>query len=169
MHWQQNFDMISIELTRIKDVLNNKSKLESKLNAKIKISGKNITINADPFNEFEAQRVFDAINLGFSVKKALKVLDEDIGFIKINIRDYANTKNHAVVRSRLIGTNGKTRKTIEEITKCDVSIHDNSVGIIGPAEITESALVAVTNIIKGTKQANAYRYLEKINSQRKQK
>ena len=161
--------MISIEVTKIKDIIRNKEKLEEKLNGKITIREKTLTIETDPFNEYEAQRVFDALNLGFSVEKSLKVLEEEIGFIKINIKDYANTKNLEVVRSRLIGTHGKTKKTIEEITKCDVSIHDNIVGIIGPAEVTESALTAITNIIKGTKQANAYKYLERINTQKKGK
>lgn len=161
--------MIQIEISRKREVLKNKEKLEQKLNCKINLKEKTITIDTEPYNEYEAQRVFDAINLGFSVEKALLVLDEENDFIKINIKDHANTKNLEVVRSRLIGTHGKTKKTIEEITKCNVSIHDNQVGIIGPAEITESALTAVTNIIKGTKQANAYKYLERINTQKKGK
>ncbi|MBM3232043.1 hypothetical protein FJZ21_01540 [Candidatus Pacearchaeota archaeon] len=161
--------MINIEISRKREILRNKEKLEQKLNCKIKITDKTITIDTEPFNEYEAQRVFDAINLGFSVEKSLLVLDEENDFIKINIKDYANTKNLEVVRSRLIGTHGKTKKTVEEITKCNISIHDNLVGIIGPAEVTESALTAVTNIIKGTKQANAYKYLERINTQKKGK
>ena len=161
--------MISITIQKVKDIIKNKEKLEQKLNGKIHIIEKTLTLETDPFNEYEAQRVFDALNLGFSVEKSLRVLDEETGFIKINIKDYANTKNLEVVRSRLIGTNGRTKKTIEEITKCNVSIHDNLVGIVGPAEVIESALTAVTNIIKGTKQANAYKYLERINSQKKGK
>lgn len=161
--------MISIEIKNIKEILRNRDSLEEKLKGKIKLKNKTLTLQAEPFDEYEAQRVFDALSLGFSVEKALKVLDEEIDFIKINIKDYANTKNLEVVRSRLIGTHGKTKKTIEEITKCDIVISDNQVGIIGPANISESALVAVSNIIKGTKQANAYRYLEKINTQRKTK
>ncbi|KKP91751.1 MAG: KH domain protein [Parcubacteria group bacterium GW2011_GWA1_36_12] len=161
--------MITLRVNNPKEINRTKERIESKLNAKINLNGRILTIDTDPLNEFEAQRLVDALNLGFSSHVALKVLDEEMAFIKINIKDYANTKNLEVVRARLIGTHGKTKHTLQEITKCDISIHDNEVGIIGPAEIAESALTAVTNIIRGTKQANAYKYLERINTQKKTK
>ena len=161
--------MITLRVNNPKEINRTKEKIESKLNAKISLNGRILTIDTDPLNEFEAQRLVDALNLGFSSHVAIKVLDEEMAFIKINIKDYANTRNLEVVRARLIGTHGKTKKTLQEITKCDISIHDNEVGIIGPAEISESALTAVTNIIRGTKQANAYKYLERINTQKKSK
>lgn len=160
--------MISISVNNPKEVIRSKERIEQKINAKISVKGKTLSIDTDPLNEFEVQRMVDALNLGFSAEKAMKVLDEENTFIVINIKDYANTKNLEVVRSRLIGTHGKTKKTLQEITKCDISIHDNIVGIIGPAEVTESALTAVTNIIRGTKQANAYKYLERINTQKRE-
>ena len=161
--------MITLTVNNPKEIIRTKERIEIKLNAKINLNGRILTIDADPLNEFEAQRLVDALNLGFSFNNAVKVLDEEMAFIKINIKDYANTKNLEVVRARLIGTHGKTKKTLQEITKCDISIHENEVGIIGPAEIAESALTAITNIIKGTKQANAYKYLERINTQKKSK
>src|SRR3989344_25440 len=161
--------MITLRVNNPKEINRTKERIESKLNAKINLNGRILTIDTDPLNEFEAQRLVDALNLGFSFNNAVKVLDEEMAFIKINIKDYANTKNLEVVRARLIGTHGKTKKTLQEITKCDISIHENEVGIIGPAEIAESALTAITNIIKGTKQANAYKYLERINTQKKSK
>ena len=160
--------MISLQIRNVKEFLRTKVRLEQKLNAKLTLGkDKTLTIETDPLNEFEAQRVFDAMNLGFSTEDALRVLDEENSFVKVNIKDLANTKNLEVVRARIIGTHGKTKATIEEITKCTIKLHENIVGIIGPAEIIETALTAVTNIVRGTKQANAYRYLERINAQKR--
>jgi rRNA processing protein Krr1/Pno1 len=69
--------MMTIEITSKKEVLRNKERLEQKLNCKIQIKDKTVIIDTEPINEYEAQRVFDAINLGFSVEKALKVVDEE--------------------------------------------------------------------------------------------
>lgn len=159
--------MLTLRIENPKEILRTKELLEKKLHAQIVLKGRVLTIETDPLNEFEAQRIFGAMNLGFSANDALKLLDEENSFITINIKDYANTKNLDVVRARLIGTHGKTKNTLEEITKCGIKVHNNHVGIIGPAESVEPALTAVTNIIKGTKQANAYKYLERINTQRK--
>ncbi len=71
------------------------------------------------------------------------------------------------VRSRVIGTEGKTRKTVESITGCYIIIKDNVVGILGPTEEVEAASTAIANIAKGSKQGNAYRYLERMNQARK--
>lgn len=160
--------MITIEIKNKKEVLRAKAKLEEKLKARLTLKDKILEIETDTFNEFESQRVFDAMNLGFSAEDALTTLDEEIAFVQINIKDYANTTNLEVVRSRVIGTHGKTKETVGQITKCKIKIQGNIIGIIGPGESIETALTAVTNIIKGTKQANAYRYLERINTQKRE-
>ncbi len=160
--------MITIQIKNRKEFIRSKNKLENKLNAKITLKDKTLEIETDTLNEFEAQRVFDAMNLGFSADDSLMVLEEEISFVQINMKDYANTKNLEVVRSRVIGTHGKTKSTIEEITKCKIKVSDNIIGIIGSGEVIETAITALTNIIRGTKQANAYRYLERINTQKKE-
>jgi rRNA processing protein Krr1/Pno1 len=46
-------------------------------------------------------------------------------------------------------------------------LHDNTVGIIGPAETIEEATTAIGNLIRGSKQANIYRFLERMNAAKK--
>ncbi|MCH7568342.1 MAG: hypothetical protein IIA87_02880 [Nanoarchaeota archaeon] len=144
-----------------------KNFLEKKLNIKIRIKGKKVLIYGDSIEEYEFSLVLDAINLGYSAKTAALLTEEDIILEKINIKDFTRRKNLEVVRGRLIGTHGRTKRTIEQISGCEIAIKDNTVGIIGPAESIEYALTAITNLIRGTKQTNIYKYLERINAKRK--
>ena len=71
------------------------------------------------------------------------------------------------VKSRVIGKEGKSKKTIENISGCDLIINSSAVGIIGPAIAIEKASTAIINLIRGSKHSNVYNYLEKNNSNRK--
>lgn len=145
----------------------NKAELEEKLNIKITTLGKKVTIIGAPIDEYEASLVLDAINLGFSAKKALQLKDESKIFRVLNIKNLTRKKNLQNVRARIIGKEGKTKRTIENITNSDIVIKDNEIGIIADAESIEDTITGISNLIRGTKEANTYRYLEKINTKRK--
>lgn len=144
-----------------------KQELEQALNIKIKIQGKTVTIEGSSLDEYEASLILDAINFGFSAKKALLLKNENMLFRVLNIKKITRKKNLQEVRARVIGKEGKTRKTIENITNAEVLIKDNEIGIIGNAELIDEITTIVTNLVRGTKQSNVYRYLEKMNARKK--
>ena len=154
--------METIYLKRVGEVRRNKEELEKQLNIKIKVSGNNVVIEGKSLDEYDAQCVFDAINFGFSVKKALLLKGEDMVFKVVHIKSFTK-RNLRDIKSRLIGKRGKTRRTISEISGCDVLIKEGEVGIIGDVESVEDTETAIINLIKGSKQSNMYRYLEKRN------
>ena len=158
--------METIYFDRIVELKKEKNFLERELNVKIDIKGKYVRLDGEPLDEYEAYLVLDAINLSFPVKTAILLKDEEMIFKKINIKDFSRKKRLDIVKGRLIGTKGKTKRVLEEISGCKIKIKDNFVGIIGPAESVEYTLTGITNIIKGTKQTNVYKYLEKINTLR---
>ena len=145
----------------------NKQELETKLNIKLSIQGKKVTIKGDPLNEYEASIILNAINLGFSARKAITLKDESKIFRILNIKGLTRKKNLKQVRARIIGKEGKTKRTIENISGADIVIKDNEIGIIGNTELIEEIVTAVSNLVRGTKQANTYRYLEKMNRNKK--
>ena len=155
--------MESFYFNNTKEIKNEKANLENKLNVKITLTGKNVKIEGTPYEEYEASIVFDAMSFGFTSKKAITLKESDTLFRKLNIKDFTRRKNLYEVRSRIIGKEGKTKRTIEEISGCEIVIKDNSVGIIGSSESIELAVTALKNLIKGTKQANVYRFLERTN------
>lgn len=141
--------------------------LEEKLKVKIAIKGLQITLTGEPLDEYEAMGIFDAIGFGFSPKVALMLKEEDVMFRKVSIRHITNRKNISIIKARLIGTNGKTKKTIEHLADCRIVVNDNEVGIIGPTAEMEEATTAIENLIRGSKQGNVYNYLERKNRERK--
>jgi len=158
--------METVFVGKIREIRKLRIDLEKKLNVKIKILGNKITVVGAPLNEYDAVKVFDAVHFGFSVRKALLLKQEDFVFRKIHIKDYTK-RNLRDVKARLIGKYGKTRKIISEISGCEILVNDSEVGIIGYVENVEDASVAIISLIKGSKQTNMYKYLEKMNKTHK--
>jgi len=142
-------------------IIRNKKQLEEELKVKIKIEGKNVSINGDADQEYIAEKVIDAINFGFPLSVALSIKNEDFLFEILNIKDYTKKKNLESVRARIIGKSGRTLRTLTNLSDCHFELKDNEVGIIGSPEQIKNAQDAVISIIQGTKQANVYAFLEK--------
>ena len=156
-------------LDQTAELRKNLAELQEKLKVTIKVVGKKVVIEGDGMDEYEASTILEAMGLGFSAKEALQLKDEEIIFRIIPLKNFTRRKDLKEIRGRIIGTKGQTKRVVEEISGCKIVVkEDNRVGIIGPAESIEAAITAITNIIKGTKQANAYRYLEKMNKIRKE-
>lgn len=142
-------------------ITKNRKKLERILGVEIKNQGKEIIIEGNPEDEFVAEKVFDALEFGFPFSAAILIKEQDYMLEIIYIKDYTKRKNLEVVRARIIGRGGKTLKALSTLTKCYLELKDNSVGIIGEPEYIRTAQEAIFSLIRGSKQANVYAYLEK--------
>jgi KH domain-containing protein len=170
--------MIIILSEESSNITKNKKRLEGILNVTITVKGEQfhgskardkqvrlgaeeISIEGKPEDEFIAEKVIDAINFGFPFSIALSIKREDFLFEVVNIKDYTPRKDFETIRARIIGKGGKTLKTLSHLTECNFEIKGNDVGIIGSPEVIKNAQDAVILIIRGSKQANVYSYLEK--------
>jgi len=70
-------------------------------------------------------------------------------------------KKMKIIKSRLIGTGGKTRRMIENFSGCAVSIYGKTVSIIGRYNQMEIAKEAVNMIIRGAKHSKVYESLQR--------
>lgn len=155
-------------LSNSKEFQANKHLLEQKLGITCTLQGRKVTYDAPAFKEYEAGLVFDALIFGFSVKKALMLLEPDMSFKTVHLKDHTRRKDMGEVRARMIGKEGKTKRAIENITNCDLIITDeNEVGILGHVTDVEHAVVGLINLAKGTKEGNVYAYLERMNAETK--
>ena len=150
--------IISEKLPRI---IKNKKRLEKILNVKITNRGKEISITGKPADEYISEKVIDALNFGFPFSTAILLKKEDFIFEILNIKDYTKRKDLERIRARIIGTKGKTLRTLSALTNCFFEIKENKVGIIGNSEFFENAEESITSLIHGSKQANVYAHLEK--------
>ena len=150
-----------IYIENLKEILRNKVELEKVLNVKINNKGKNVFIEGEGDDEFIGLEVLSAINLGFSSDNALELKKEDMILQTLNIKDLTQRGDLERVRARIIGTHGRTLKTLSNLTNCHISLHDNQIGLIGKAEKMDDAIQAVTSLVQGSKQGNVYGRLER--------
>lgn len=152
---------------KTKEIKRCQEELEKKLNVKITVAGKKVTIDGTAIDEYEAEIVLSALGFGFSIKQALLLKNEDFIFKKINIKEFTRRKDMYEVRARAIGSEGKTKRTIESVSDSDIIINGNEIGIIAHANNIDATVTAIKNIVRGSKQANVYNYLERMNAERK--
>ncbi len=117
--------------------------------------------NADPFLALKAEDVVKAIGRGFSPKRAFRLFEEDVIMEIIDLKDYYGKRENRIriARGRIIGTNGKARRTIEDFTGTYISVFGNTVAIIGSYEGMEIARKSIEMILQGSKHSTIYRFL----------
>jgi len=152
--------MKTIYCQKVPRIIKAKWELEKTLNIKIQINHNEVSFEGPPAEEYFAEKILEAIDIGFPFKVAMQIMNEDFVFEKINIKDYTKRADLETIRGRIIGLGGKVLKTLTDLTNCHFEIQKNTVGIVGPAEWVKNAQEAIILLIKGTKHGNVYAYLE---------
>ena len=85
----------------------------------------------------------------------------------INIQDYSGKSRKKLdrLRGRVIGENGRSRRTIEDLSDTDVSVFGKTVAIIGEPENVAMARNAVDSLLAGSPHGSVYKWLEKKRGQ----
>jgi ribosomal RNA assembly protein len=150
-----------------------KRSLEAELGVKLGVDSREglVSIKADftPRGDpFVAVRVIEAIGRGFSPQRAKRLLQEGMTFEVIDLRDFGKTENSLDrIRGRVIGLKGKSRRVIEELTHCHLSVYGRTVAIIGEATEVQLASEAVRRLASGSQHKTVYNELQKVRSKRK--
>ncbi len=139
--------------------------IESKVKVKIQFNKGSIAIRGNELNEYLVEKVLQAVDFGFDIENALLLLNEDFVLEFINIKEHTHRKNLTDIRARLVGTGGRAKRTIEELTGGIVVLNSNSVGIIVDNEHLSQAVQGIISLIQGSKHGNVFAYLEKQNAE----
>ena len=148
-----------------------KKQIESATNIKLKIDSKEGDVfleGEDALGLYSAREVVKAIGRGFNPDTALLLLKQDYTFEMVNMLDYVKSKNHMIrLKGRVIGAEGRSRKTIEGLTETYISVYGKTIGIIGFSENVAVAKKAVESLLSGSPHSSVYKWLEKRRSDMK--
>jgi ribosomal RNA assembly protein len=120
----------------------------------------------DSIGLMTARDIVKAIGRGFNPEVAMRLLKQDYSFESVDMTDFArNVKDIPRVRGRVIGTKGKSRKKIEELTQTSISVYGKTVGIIGQIEKVDLAKQAIESLLNGSPHSKVYLKLERKNKE----
>ncbi len=170
---------VKIPLNRVAVLIGEKGKvkryLEDRTGLKLKINSKSgdvrvvETENCDPAMILKLRDIVRAIGRGFAPQKAYQLLDEDAVLAVFDIRDFTGKRSKDVrrIRSRVIGSDGKTRRLIETIGEVSMVVQGNSVALIGNYETIDAGSRAVELLLSGSEHSTIYQFLERKKRGRK--
>lgn len=122
--------------------------------------------DSDPF---KAVSVVEAVGRGFSPQRAMRLLETDVTLELIDLREYTGKSEKALkrIRGRVIGLHGKSRRVMEELTHCSISVFGRTVALIGePGEI-RLAKEAIDRLAGGSAHRSVYNMLQRERTKKK--
>jgi ribosomal RNA assembly protein len=124
----------------------------------------------DPSMLLRAKDLVTAIGRGFAPEIAFRLIhNEDDVFDMVDLRVIFGRSEADIqrIKGRIIGSEGKTRRLIEELTEANVAVYGHTVGIIGSFEEADAARNAVQMIVEGCEHKTVYRYLQRKRTEMK--
>ena len=142
-----------------------KKRIEEETQTKLDIDSKEGDVfvsGEEALGLYSAREIIRSVGRGFNPEIALLLLKPDYVLEVIDIKDYAKTKNSELrLKGRVIGSEGKSRKLIEELAECYISVFGKTIGIIGTVDCALISKQAVESLLRGSTHANVYKFLEK--------
>ncbi|HEY1198391.1 MAG TPA: KH domain-containing protein [Thermoplasmata archaeon] len=121
--------------------------------------------DTDPMGVLKARDIVLAIGRGFSPERAMRLLREDTFFGVLDIKLATGHREKAAlrrIRSRVIGTHGRARMRIEQLSGCSVSVYGSTVALIGKEEELDRATRAVELLVKGSEHSTVFHFLARL-------
>jgi len=123
----------------------------------------------DGLNLWKGRDVVKAIGRGFNPKFALNLSKEGYAFTIINLDEIFHGRESDIkrIKARVIGENGKARKTMETLSNSKISVYGKTVSIIAREEDMGPIEEALKMIMDGAHHAKVYKFLEGVHREKK--
>jgi ribosomal RNA assembly protein len=129
--------------------------------ADIAVEKDKVKISGNEYNEYLVEEIVRAIDFGFHIDDTLLLKKENFVLEFVDIKSHTRRKNLNDVRARVIGTDGKAKKNIEQLTGAVIVIKENRIGVIVDDIHLDATIQALESLIQGSKHGNIFAYLEK--------
>jgi len=137
-----------------------KKMIERLTNSRIEIND-SVDIYGEGLDVLKAVNIVKAIGRGFSPKTAMLLLDEDYTLHIISLAG-ENKKTIRRLMARIIGRKGSSKRIIEEMSGCRISVYGKTVAIIGRFDKIGKAVDAVENLLSGKSHGYVYSRLRRM-------
>jgi len=117
----------------------------------------------DPLKLLRIKMVIQSFGRGFDFETAMNMLDEEYYLETVEIVEYSGKSRNRMLtlKGRVIGTNGKTKKLIENFTETKLAIYGKTICIIGRWDRVVIAKKSIEMLLSGRLHTTVYRFLEK--------
>jgi ribosomal RNA assembly protein len=118
--------------------------------------------DSDPVRTMKARDIVVAIGRGFSPERAMRLLKDNAYLGVIDIKFTTGKREKAAlrrIRARAIGTRGRARSRIEELSGCSMSVYGSTIALIGDEEQLERATRAVGLLLRGSEHSSVFHFL----------
>ena len=117
----------------------------------------------DPVKALKLPDVIKAVGRGMAPGRAIQLLQDDWFFEMVDLRDHVGKRSNQQrrIRARIIGSEGKIRKMIEQHTGTEISIYKSTVVLVGEGAGLSAARQAIEMLASGSEHGTVLKYLEK--------
>lgn len=117
----------------------------------------------DPVKALKLPDVIKAVGRGMAPGRAIQLLRDDWFFEMVDLRDHVGKRSNQQrrIRARIIGSEGKIRKMIEQHTGTEISIYKSTVVLVGEGFGLSSARQAIEMLASGSEHGTVLKFLER--------
>ena len=121
--------------------------------------------DSEPLRAMKARDIVLAIGRGFSPARAMRLLKDNVYLGILDIKFTTGKREKSAlrrIRARAIGTHGRARSRIEELSGCSMSVYGSTVALIGEEDQLERGTRAVELLLRGSEHATVFHLLARL-------
>jgi ribosomal RNA assembly protein len=155
-----------------------KAEIERAFKVKLVVNSESGTVevtpsedNDDPSTILRAKDVVTAVGRGFSPDRAMILIEDDMVLEVIDLRELFGKNESDInrIKGRVIGSEGKMRRLLEEMTEARVSVYGSTIAMIGEFEAVSASRQAIEMLMKGKQHSSVYKFLRRTKSETKKR